>query len=404
MGRIPRIARILAAIALFVAAVGWNAIDTFADRNPGPGRPDVALADVRDAGYYPAQAWLDGVNPYDPEAYRAAYDDVGQAFPLYSPLQMLVHLPLTWFPPEGARVGFYWFSLALLAAQAAITLRVAGRRSTVAATIAFTGFLAATHSGRLSLVSGQTTPLLGIGVALALAGPLPVAATAGVVLALTKPTIGVPLVAVALARGRVRPAIIGSAIAAIVSALMGVRLIDASGGLSEFLRGIGNDLDVTATIGSGRRVDAASLIARTFGAYPPLAFEILCAVVLGALACAAIHRATRDRPLADAPLVLAFLTPPLLFFHGSWDLLVVVPALVLLVRADPSACTPRRVRLMLFWLLLYVLVNPANSEFAERLFPDGPLDFFGTTVRGFAYLAAWLLAWDATRRLRAGRA
>ena len=265
MGRIPRIARILAAIALFVAAVGWNAIDTFADRNPGPGRPDVALADVRDAGYYPAQAWLDGVNPYDPEAYRAAYDDVGQAFPLYSPLQILVHLPLTWFPPEGARVGFYWFSLALLAAQAAITLRVAGRRSTVAATIAFTGFLAATHSGRLSLVSGQTTPLLGIGVALALAGPLPVAATAGVVLALTKPTIGVPLVAVALARGRVRPAIIGSAIAAIVSALMGVRLIDASGGLSEFLRGIGNDLDVTATIGSGRRVDAASLIARTFG-------------------------------------------------------------------------------------------------------------------------------------------
>jgi hypothetical protein len=390
VGRVPRHWRIVLAIVTAALALNYHANATL-NRSLVQGRGDVALADVRDAGYYPAKAWLHGVNPYDPVAFRAFNANIGQDFPLYSPLHIALHLPLAPLTREGARETFYWLSLGLVAVLAALALRVGGRRPTFETTaVCFAGVLV-THPGALSLISGQTGPLLAIGGALALVGSVPLAAPLGIALALSKPTFGVPLVAVVLARGRTRPALIGAAVGTVVSLVMALRLVIANG-FTEFVDGVADGLHATARIGSGKRVDAASTIARLLDIEPPLIFEIVSALVLGGIACWVIHLVTRRFPTSDLGLLLAFLTPPLLLFHGSWDLITLIPAFVLALRPDPARVLTDRLRWGIVALLLYALVNPASTRFADAVYSSRLRGILGMTVRSLAVGGAWTLA------------
>ena len=87
------------ALGLFLCAVvvvGRRTIDRFVV----PDEPAAAawgFIDFRDAVYYPVVAFLDGTNPYDPTAYRATYP-VGNIFPVYTPVTLLVHLPFGMLP------------------------------------------------------------------------------------------------------------------------------------------------------------------------------------------------------------------------------------------------------------------------------------------------------------------
>ncbi len=86
---IPAWLRTLVAVAAFVGVAAWLTSTTW--ENITPSRQDVGFqTDFRDAVYYPVVAFVDGVNPYDPGSYYRAYP-VGQEFPLYSPIHLVVH-------------------------------------------------------------------------------------------------------------------------------------------------------------------------------------------------------------------------------------------------------------------------------------------------------------------------
>ncbi len=108
---VPRWLRTLVAVLAFAGVAAWLTHSTW--QNITPSRQDVGFqTDFRDAVYYPAVAFTDGVNPYDPDRYYRSYP-VGQEFPLYSPVHLVVHLPLALLSLASARAAYFGLNLAL---------------------------------------------------------------------------------------------------------------------------------------------------------------------------------------------------------------------------------------------------------------------------------------------------
>ncbi len=404
VGRIPREVRIVFAI-LFAAFAFYHHATATLNRDEGPGRGDVSLADVRDAGIFPTRAWLDGVNPYDWDAFRAYDDRIGQPFPVYSPVHIVTHLPFAVGPVEGSRVAFYWLSLWLVAGLSALTLRAAGRRATFESGAMLFGAILWSHPGALSLVAGQSGPMLTIGAVLALTASSPAMAVLGAVLVLTKPTFGLPVIAMMWARGRGRSAIMGVAVTAAVSVVVFARLA-ASNSMQSIIDGFQNNLDVTAAIGSPKRIELFNSIARLTGTSPPLVAELVFGVAVLATATLIVRRLWRSDPMSDLGLAIAWCTPTLVFFHGSWDLITVIPAFVLLLRRDPGSVLTDPVRWTAVGLLAYALWNPWGRRFSEGLYNDWFATLMAAGVRTASVTAAWALlmvvAQFGTRRRAVG--
>ena len=71
------------------------------------------------------------MNPYAVEAYYRHYP-VGQEFPLYTPIHLVLHSPLLLFSFPVARAVAFGWNLALVLGYAAVVLRLLGARLTVA--------------------------------------------------------------------------------------------------------------------------------------------------------------------------------------------------------------------------------------------------------------------------------
>jgi hypothetical protein len=124
---IPRWLRTVVAVVAFVGVAAWLTHNTWA--NITPSRQDVGFqTDFRDAVYYPVVAFTDGANPYDPGRYYRSYP-VGQEFPLYSPVHLVVHLPLALVSLPKARAAYFGLNLALILVLAGVSLRLAGYRT-----------------------------------------------------------------------------------------------------------------------------------------------------------------------------------------------------------------------------------------------------------------------------------
>jgi hypothetical protein len=388
VGRVPRVARIVIAVGLAAWALSFHTSATL-ERSRVQGRGDVALADIRDAGIFPARAWLDGVNPWAAEAFRAYDVRIGQDFPLYSPVHVLAHLPFAPMPLEGARETYYWLSLGGAALLAALTLRVGGRRPTLEAVAVVFAAIVVSHPGALGLVSGQSGVWLAIGGVLAATAASPALAVLGTVVVLTKPTFGVPVLVMMVARRRVRPAVIGTAIAAAISVAMVLRLVAAEGWRAVIDGVRDSGLDATAVIGNGKRVDLASLFARVTDTTPTLAFELAVAVAILTVAFVTVRRADTRAPASDVSLAIALATPPLVLFHGSWDLITVVPLVALLLRRDPGRMLDDARRWVAVGLVGYALWNPWGRRFSDGLWDDRLHGVLAATLRGAAFAGAW---------------
>ena len=109
---VPSWLRATLAIGAFIAVGSWLTITTW--QGISSSRGDVGLhTDFRDAVYYPVVALRDHVNPYDAGMYFRHYP-VGQEFPLYTPVHLLLHLPLLAFSLSTARAIDLGWNLVLV--------------------------------------------------------------------------------------------------------------------------------------------------------------------------------------------------------------------------------------------------------------------------------------------------
>src|SRR6185369_10514670 len=107
-----------------------------------------------DAIYYPVVAFLDGNNPYDAAAYLATYP-VGNAFALYTPMTLLVHLPFGLLPFVPSAVAYFVVSVVLLLWVAHLTLRMCGLATSAAAVFVFGFAMVISQPGQWNLFLGQ---------------------------------------------------------------------------------------------------------------------------------------------------------------------------------------------------------------------------------------------------------
>jgi Glycosyltransferase family 87 len=410
------VAGTVAAVLAFAVAAAWLAHSTW-DHIEATRQDTGFQTDFRDAVYYPVVALTDGVNPYDPGRYYLTYP-VGQEFPLYSPVHLVVHAPLAALDLDDARATYFGLNLVLMLVLAGASLRLAGFRVRADATFALGALLLLSGPGKLDLRNGEPTLIIVLACYLALAASRahPARTATGVVVALAKPTFGVPLAIVLTCRRRVREVLIGVAIAVGISLLVAIPLFDDAGGVGPFVDSLRDDVRVTSDslqsrIGSPLRIDGVNAVARATGLRPGSTVALLGGLGLlavGAWAIARIGQLDPGSERSELAVTLAVLTVLVPLFRVGYDLLMLTwPVLLLLRRRPVDAIWPAHIRVVLVVLLLVPMVDPLSwSWVADALGRKGIADhLLGSTAMGLCLLAAFVICCVlALRPVRARRA
>ena len=423
---VPPWLRATLAVGGFIAVGSWLTITTW--HGISSSRLDVGLhTDFRDAIYYPVVALRDHVNPYDADAYFRHYP-VGQEFPLYTPVHLLLHLPLLAFSLSTARAIDLGWNLFLVLGLAATALRLAGHRLALASIFGLGTLVLLSDPGKFDLRTGQPTLIIVIGAYLAWRARLPgveraasAAAPSVVPLALgvialaivwSKPTFAIPLTLLLLIRGQRRVALLGTALGGALSAVVLPWLVDAAGGISPLVQSWQDSARITSQsaqsrLGSGLRIDAANTFVRVSHLHPSELVGALGGLVLlavGAWAIRRLHQCDPDGDHEELALTLGCLLILTCLYHVPYDELLLIGPMVLLARRAPThvAAWPRRTRVAVFILLLIPLVDPLGwSPINAVLGRSGFEWMLGPTMLSLDLLSALgLCMWATCRQIR----
>ena len=398
---VPRWLLTLVAIVAFAGVATW--LTHSAWENITSSRQDVGFqTDFRDAVYYPVVALTEGVNPYNPTDYYRTYP-VGQEFPLYSPMHLVLHLPLAAVSLRLARATYFGLNLALVLVLAGFSLRLARYRVDPTTVFGLGTLLLLSGAGRVDLRNGEPTLLIVLACYLALAArPEQVGRGAvGVAVALAKPTFGIPLALVALCCRRIRATLIGIGAAVAVSIAVVIPLAQSAGGLGPFIDALRDDLDVTSRsfqsrIGSPLRLDGANALARATGLRPSEAVAGafgLALLAVGMVAIWHLHRRHPDGDRDELMITLSCLVILVPLFRVGYDMLLLSWPILLLARRRPrDAIWPGRLRILLLVLLLVPVVDPLGWSFVGSILGHGVAsNLLGPTALGLCLLAAFVI-------------
>jgi len=255
--------------------------------------------------------------------------------------------------------------------------------------------------GQWNLLLGQRAVELTLAsyVAVAYATTAPAIAAVGLMVALVKPTYGVPLALLLWAWGRRKAAALGMGLAALVNLPLVVLLAAREGGIRQL---IGKALRSYQTwqgfpdVGpatSDLRTDAASLISHFMGA--PLSSVQQALLAIGLLLLAApVLRLLAKHPTrqADALAVgILCLTTSLIGFHLEYDLLLLTAPFVAAAVAGSLPLRHRGLRLALLALYSILALNWIDTESVlQRWQPSKQMWLLVTSVNGLCLVALYL--------------
>ena len=365
-------AKIGLAVAAFVVVAVLVGIRTIDNLNiPGDTDPvRFGMADFRDVIYFPIQALIQGVNPYDVAAYKAAYP-VFHPFPPYSPLTLLVHLPFGLLPYEVSEVSYFLFSLGVMLGLSAAILASCRLEIRVARVFGLAAGMIVSRPGYSTLVLGQSTMLVVLGTVLALnfASSRPCLAGLSLGLATLKPQYGVPLAILMLVRGDFRAVLTGFGVGAVGVALpVGAILASSDGGYRGFISRVSGsyaafeDGGLFATAGAVLRIDFSSVLERILGSPVPLPVALMITAGIITFGGLGVWHAKfgREGEGADSLSgVIILLTVLISVYHGSYDTMALWVPLVAVVFGSRAVWrqAPMILRLPLAAVLAFPLVN-----------------------------------------------
>jgi hypothetical protein len=336
--------------------------------------PDKTRIDFETAVYYPARAFLDGLDPYDQGPYLARYP-VQAPFPPFLPAALLLHAPLALLPVGPSSAVYLCLSLALVVVSARLALGFAHRPPRSSTVITIAALVLLSRPGRLALRLGQLSfePVSGTYAALWFGQRSPWLGGAGLFVASIKPTFGVPLALLMLARRQVRSVIIGAGLILTVNAAVATILINRAGGTAAFTAHVAATFDsarqgiveTSNPIMTGLRTDAASFIGRLQGRPLRAGMQALVGlVVLGAAAGVLLALERRGVPLMEG-VPAGFICVAILLsqYHQAYDLsLLILPAVVMVLGPPDTVPPGRSARLALAGLFLLLGANYLASE------------------------------------------
>ncbi len=329
------------------------------------------MLDFDSGVYYPIRAFLSGENPYDRQRFLSLYP-VSDGFPPYPPLTLLLHLPFGLLPHALAAPMYAIFTLGVMLIFARIALQAASRDPTTAAVLLLAAALLLTRPGHWNLVLGQRAAVLALGSYLALfkARQAPWLAAAGLTVAMLKPTWGVPLAILMLARGDLRAVGASVFLTLAINLPLLALIAHRAGGPTVFMQRLlqgyhqwqeVSDVDPATSV---VRIDAATTISRFVG--HPLAdlSQILLTVFVIAIAAAAVRQMRRDRSRAAGELTVGVTCTAVLLcgHHVGYDfLLLTVSALTVFFYGVPAS-GDAAVRLLFLGLFAVPALNWLATE------------------------------------------
>jgi hypothetical protein len=295
---------------------------------------DRYFLDFRDTVWTPGRFLLEGGNPYDPDAYRAAYP-WALSFSLYAPVWLLLAAALSPLPYLISIIVFQVLSLAVAVLMLHLLFRWSLPRHVAFAVPIALLWMNIWYPGRGALSVQLTTLLAVIGVTLVIRSVCAPSGRAdaddragawGVALCLLKPQFGTMAI-VGLAAGRARSVAWGVAGLALASLPMLVVCTVAAGGPGAFVDSVIRDLAVanSNTHPSGlmypdqRRLDLLGQIVRWGSGAPPAWLQIAVPIIFLVVVPVIVVRLTR-RPLAQSAVVCTSMLIGI--YHGTYDLLV----------------------------------------------------------------------------------
>jgi Glycosyltransferase family 87 len=411
------------AVFAFVGVVCWLSVTTWHQLSSS--RLDVGLlTDFRDAVYYPVVALRDGVNPYAVDTYYRHYP-VGQEFPLYTPQFLLLNSPLLLFSFPTARAIAFGWNMTLVLGYSAAVLGLLGARIRVAPLFGLATLILLSDPGRFDLRTGQPTLLIAIGVLAALRavpradvasriGPgrsLPILlGVAGLATVWIKPTFAIPLAVLLIARTRVRLVVLGTLVAAALSAVVLPFLVDAAGGLGHLIDSWRESARITSQSGQSRlgtslRIDIGNTFVRITKLHISETAAMLGGLVLlavGVWLVARLHHHDPGRDCDELAITLVCLLLLTSTYHVPYDYLLLVGPIALLLRpaTDRGVRWPPRVRTTVTVLLLIPLIDPLGwSPVNATVGTSGFEWLLGTTMMStYVLVALGLCAWTAWRQ------
>jgi hypothetical protein len=340
------------------------------------------MLDFQLAVYYATKAFVAGVNPYDRVSFLAHYP-VSTPFAPYLPTTFLLHLPFAFLPLTGSAILYFVLQLALVIVLAAVSLRYNGQETSGAAVLLVAALIVLSIPGRKTLLLGQLTlqAVLGSYVALHYARRSPVVSGLGLAFTMFKPSFGLPLAVLMLARRDTRAVIIGAAVTAAANLPLLAILAHQSGGYQPLATDViqtfranqvawAESREITLVLDpatSNYRIDAVTLLSRFLGHPLGGAAQLLTAlVVLGAAAVALRVGAGADSTHDPYDVVsTSIICVAMLFavYHLNYDLLLLtLPAVALARGRLPVELRPPRRRWVLLALLTVLAVNPGSSN------------------------------------------
>lgn len=389
---------------LLAAALGYR---TFSVLNvPGePRESEWGLQDFRDAIYFPVRAFIDGENPYDTDQYRRRYP-VRQDFPLYSPLSLAIHLPLGLLPYEISELVYFSFTLAESLVLGLLLLRIASIELNWARVFWLGGLILLSRPGHMNIVVGNVAHSAVLLTLAAMHWARSRPRLAGIALAIStfKPTFGIPLFLLMLARRDFRAVAVGAIVGGIASALAMAWIVSQSGGVYEFITVLhdhhltsANLVGIKSVEDSWARIDAYAVTVYLLG-YAPAAwvkFSVCTASFLLAIAVTLFRGQCIKSDGAHGPTAFLFcLTILSCVYHQAYDaLLLVAPTVVLAsARRQPWDTVTPVGRWICIGLLAIPLSNyVATNTVLEAWQPESLTLAAVRSANGIAILLATLL-------------
>jgi len=293
-------------------------------------------------------------------------------------------------------------------------LRLSGSRPAGSAVLAVGGILLLSRPGHWNLLSGQVTLIVVLATyaALSFARRTPQLAGLGLALALLKPSFGVPLVPILLARGAGRAVAWGLGMAAALNVPVLIVLVRREGGLEAFLTTVAQSYRAfssypdTDAIQGIWRVDLAACISRLLN-YPLegspallLGAAVLVPVILMSSRLAKSEDSHQKRIL-DGLVCCAVL---LSVFHQAYDLLLLALPAAGLVYAAHGRWPPRATHIAQALLFAVLSLNylATQSALAALQLPPG-YERIVVSANGLALLALFGLYLAEASRPRMAR-
>ena len=392
---------------LFVLAVTVLALRTLTLINE-PGKPDPSnwgMRDYRDAIYYPVVSWIEGNNPYDAKSHMTQYP-VGQLFPLYSPLTLLIHLPFGMLPFVVSEFMYFVFCIVLSVTLAFLALRITHAPVKSWSLFGFAALILISRPGHMNLVLGQTALLATLFSWLAIytadRGQW-MRSGAFLMFATFKPTFGLLLFPLLLAKRQFAAAIFGLVLTLVFTGLMGITIVNR----------LPEDTTLTQLLDSNRQVfeehigvnsfstfsrdDVLPLINKCLGRSISSFYERVVTAVLVLITSLVIwfHKSPTASKRSDGLVnALVCVTVIIAIYHHTYDTLILcVPWLAITVASNAEwKQLNKPTRYTLITLLTVPAVNfLSTNTVTSYLVEGGNVRMLITSINGCCLLASWLI-------------